>query len=132
MKTRITLLAVGLVLAATEASAFFCGFRTTCIKTQGTQIPVDDVIDMIDLCDDFVTNGTGRIVLHISLGELMQRSGGNPSHPLSRAHYASEKLHSSPLVFNRTESRPQVKFNEMRQSCHQLQRDFDNNRLWVK
>jgi len=117
---------------AGNAFALSCAFRGPCISTQGTKVPSEKVIDMLDLCDDFTSNNVGAVFLRLSLAEILERTKGNPGHPLSGALYAHERLQDSPLRFDRNEARPQVKFNQIKLACSQLIRDFHNDSLWSR
>ena len=117
---------------AGDAFAFSCVFRGPCISTQGTKIPSEKVIDMLDLCDDFTSNNAGAIFLSMSLADVARVTNRNPSHPLNRAHFAHDRLSDSPLKFDRRERQPLAQYNQIRNSCTQLLRDFHNDSLWSR
>ncbi len=84
---------------------------------------------MMERCDEFTRSGTGRQVLRMSIQEILQRSGGNPSHPIYTAYYAFTELHESPLAFKRQSLVENTSYEQIARSCRQLNLDFEN---WVK
>jgi hypothetical protein len=103
---------------------------TACIKTQGTTIPAKDVVRLLDTCSDFTNEDIGKRALRMSADEMLKVTGGNVT-PLSRAYFAYDELHDSPLKFNRSIP-AERRYEGVKTACSALQRDFDNPALWVK
>jgi hypothetical protein len=77
-----------LALSTGNAVSLQCKFGTTrCIKSQGTEIPAKQAIEISDRCDDFTRNDLGRIALRLSSQEILDRSGGKIT-PLVKAWHA--------------------------------------------
>ena len=73
---------------------------TRCIKSQGTEIPSMQVIELLDRCSDFTNKDLGRLALKLSHKELRDQSAGKIT-PLVRAWHAFDDLYDSPLAFER-------------------------------
>ncbi len=129
LKSLGTLGLLGLVHISASAFSPSCMLGAKCIKSQGTSIPSKQVIEMMERCDEFTSNGYGRQVLRMSIQEIIQRSGGNPSHPLYSAYYAFNMLHESPLAFDRKSSVEDTNYDQIARSCRQLNIDFER---WAK
>ena len=84
---------------------------------------------MMERCDEFTANGVGRQVLRLSIQEIIQRSGGNPGHPIYSAYHAFTELHDSPLAFDRKSRVEETNYEQIARSCRQLNIDFEN---WAK
>ena len=82
---------------------------TTCVKTQGTQIPAKDIPAILENCAEFTQGGIGRQALRLSYKEINDRSGGRTT-PLTRAWLAFGELHDSPLEFDRNTRAEETKY----------------------
>ena len=103
---------------------------TRCIKSQGTQIPSKQAIEILDRCLDFTRDDLGRMTLRLSHMELVERSG-NRITPLVKAWYAFDDLYDSPLAFERKSKAEETNYFEIKRSCQQLDRDFNDNSRWT-
>ena len=104
---------------------------TRCVKSQGTQIPSKQVLEMLDRCSDFTLGDLGQVALRLSSKEIMDRSGGRIT-PLVRAWTAFDDLYSSPLTFERKSNAEDTKYFEIKRSCQQLHSDFYDDSKWTK
>ena len=95
-----------------------------------TEIPSKQVIEISDYCSDFTYNDLGRIALRLSHKEILNRSEGKIS-PLVKAWHAFDYLYGSPLKFERKSKAEDTSYSEIRRSCEQLDRDFNNNSKWT-
>lgn len=125
---------VALVLLAwfnANAASLQCKVGTTrCIKSQDTEIPSKQAIEISDHCADFTYNDLGRIALRLSQKEILDRSGGKIT-PLVKAWYAFDYLYDSPLKFERKKKAEDTNYLEIKWSCEQLNRDFNNDSKWT-
>ena len=103
---------------------------TRCIKSQGTEIPSKQVIEILDRCGDFTEGDIGARVLQMSAKEMLDRSGGKVN-AISRAWYAFDYLYDSPLAFERKSRAEDTKYHEIKRSCAALERDFNDDRKWT-
>jgi len=104
---------------------------TTCIATNGTKIPSKQVVDMLDSCEEFTRNDIGRLALRLSRSEIVNLSNGNVT-PLAKADYSYGLLYDGPLKFDRGNKSNDAKYWEIKQSCYQLSRDFNDVLKWSK
>ena len=117
--------------SSAEAASPNCKLGTTrCIKSQDTEIPSKQVVEISDYCADFTHNDVGRIALRLSYKEILARSGGRVS-PLVKAWYAFDYLYNSPLKFERKKRAEDTNYPEIKRSCEQLDRDFNNDSKWT-
>lgn len=80
---------------------------------------------MLEYCDDFTRGGIGSRVLRMSIQEILDKSGGNITHPIYSAYYAFDQLHDSPLSFHRRTNVEETSYAEVAQSCARLSVDFE-------
>jgi hypothetical protein len=128
----LTTLALILTPALVEAANVQCMIGSTrCIKSQGTEIPSKQVIEILERCGDFVTNDIGRIALKLSAKEVLDRTGGRLT-PLSLAWHTFPDLQDSPLKFERKKKVEETSYAEVKRACLTLQNDFNNDAKWTK
>jgi hypothetical protein len=130
---RSTILICIFVVAAAQATAasIQCKLGTTrCIKSQGTEIPSKQVIEILDRCRDFTENDMGARVLRMSTKEMLDRSGGKVN-AITLAWYAFDYLHDSPLAFDRKSKAEETNYHQIKNSCATLDRDFNDDRKWT-
>ena len=128
----LLLLLVAIAPIATQALSLQCKFGSTrCIKSQGTEIPSKHAIELLDLCTDFTYNDLGRLALRLSSKEINDRSNGKIT-PLAKAWFAFGELHGSPLSFERKAKAEETSYPEIKRSCQQLDRDFNDDNKWSK
>jgi hypothetical protein len=121
-----------LVPVAAIAGSLQCTLGTTrCVKSQGTEIPSKQVVEILDLCNDFTYNDLGRVALRLSHKEINERSGGKIT-PLVKAWHAFGDLYDSPLSFERKQNAEETNYVEIKRNCQQLNRDFNDNNKWTK
>jgi len=128
------LVAAGLATVAAHVSAasIQCTFgMTRCIRSQGTEIPSKQAIEILDRCSDFTYNDLGRVALRMSYKQIDDRSGGNIT-PLVKAWHAFGDLYDSPLTFERKKKAEETNYAEIKRSCQQLDRDFNDDTKWTK
>lgn len=117
---------------ATPALSLQCKLGSTrCIKSQGTEIPSKQAIQVLDLCADFTYNDLGRLALRLSYKEINDRSNGRIT-PLIKAWHAFDELYDSPLSFERKSKAEETSYPEIKRSCQQLDRDFNDDSKWSK
>lgn len=131
MKQAIALWMLALCTTTHSADIRCLTNTTTCIKTQGTSIPSKKVIEMLELCEDFTTNGAGSRVLRMSQKQILDYGNGRIT-ILDKANYAFDKLYESPLKFERKRKAEDTNYGEIVQSCRQLESDFNNDAKWVR
>lgn len=135
MKTAPALLsaiAVSLLPVAGEAASFKCMMGISrCIRSQGTEIPVDEVLKILERCTDFTYQDLGLATLRMTGQQILDRSGGRIT-PLTTAWNAYEHLYDGPLLFDRELRPAAAQYYEIKRSCAQLERDFYNNAKWTK
>lgn len=120
-----------LIPVMANAGNLQCTFGTTrCIKSQGTDIPSKQAIDILDQCGDFTYNDLGRVALQLSYKEIIERSAGKAT-PLVSAWYAFDDLYDSPLSFERKQKAEETNYIEIKRSCQQLDRDFNTDSKWI-
>ena len=102
-----------------------------CIKSQGTEIPSKQAIQILDLCADFTYNDLGRLALRLSYKEINDRSNGKIT-PLVKAWHAFGDLYDSPLSFERKAKAEETSYPEIKRSCQQLDLDFNDDSKWSK
>ena len=123
-----------LLVAAVEANAasFQCNFGSVrCIKSQGTEIPSKQAIEILDRCGEFITDDLGLMVIRMSQKEIQDRSGGRLT-PLVRAWHAYGDLIESPLKFERKARAEETRYLEVKRACLQLNNDFNDDSKWTK
>lgn len=112
-----------------NAFSIACSLGAECVQSQGTSIPSNTVIEMLEYCRDFTRGGIGRRVLRMSLQEILEQSGGNAVHPIYSAYYAFDQLTDSPLAFRRQSRVEDTSYAEIAQSCARLSYDFE---VWAR
>ncbi len=123
-----------LTLVCTNALSFSVSCKlgtTTCIKSQGTEIPSKTAIEVLDLCEDFIVNDIGRIAMRLSYKEINDRTQGKLT-PLARAWHAYGDLIDSPLRFERKAKAEETKYAEIKRACLELTRDFNDDSKWTR
>jgi hypothetical protein len=127
------LFALSLLLpVASQAGSLQCTLGATrCIKSQGTEIPSRQAIEILDRCNDFTYNDLGRVALRLSYKEINDRSAGKIT-PLVMAWHAFGDLYDSPLAFERMKKAEETNYSEIKRSCQQLDRDFNDDSKWTK
>ncbi|WP_423454312.1 hypothetical protein [Ottowia sp. VDI28] len=125
------MLTASLMCGTHSAGAFNikCSLGAKCVESQGASIPSEQVLEMMEYCDDFTRGGVGRTMLRLSLHEILQSSAGNHLHPIYSAYYAFEQLRDSPLAFKRRPNVEDTDYNEIAKSCAHLSADFEK---WVR
>lgn len=120
----------GVVLAAFMFPLFSYAFSPscalglkTCVKIQGSAIPLEDAERILDECSDFTRGNIGARALRMSFAEIERVSGGNLSHPLIRASFAYDYLHDSSLRFDRS-SPIEQRYLPLRRACGEAYRDM--------
>lgn len=98
----------------------------TCVKSQGTSIPLADANAIADSCREFIVSDIGRIALRMSAKEVLDRSGGNAS-PLFRAWTAVGDLYDSSLAFERKAKIEDTNYLEVKRACLILSRDMNDS-----
>lgn len=104
---------------------------TPCVKSQGTEIPAKVARDLIFNCIDFTRHDTGRIVLRMSIQKILEVSGKNINHPIYNSYYAFTQIYDSPLQFDRKSNAEDTNYNQIKNSCNQLNSDFNNDSKWT-
>lgn len=123
--------AVAMLPTITLAASLQCTLGTTrCVKSQGTEIPSSQVLEILTGCADFTNNDLGRRALRMSAKEINDHGGGRLT-PLVMAWYAFGDLHDSPLAFERKRNTEDTNYFEIKRSCEQLQRDFNSDSRWT-
>ena len=109
---------------------------TACVSSQGTMIPSKTVIDMLGHCDSFTRNNIGYRALSLSVSEILkanedfERRTGQRISPLFDAHDAWERLYDSDLRFDRRGVPPAEQYAQIKRSCAELRRDFNDDTKW--
>ncbi|WP_200377148.1 hypothetical protein [Thiocystis violacea] len=103
---------------------------STCIISQGTKIPSQQAIEIMDYCENFTYNDLGRQALRLNFSELAERSGGHDT-PLVQAWFAYDYLRNSPLAFARHKEWSQTSYRDVTRACQQLSLDFDDDAKWI-
>ena len=127
-------LALALCLVCADALSFsvYCKLgTTTCIKSQGTHIPSKTAIDVLDRCEDFISNDIGRVAMRLSYKEINERTQGRRT-PLSRAWHAYGDLIDSPLRFERKAKAEESMYGQIKRACLELNRDFNDDLKWTR
>lgn len=123
---------LGMLLPGMAAATLQCSVGlTTCIRTQGTQIPSKQVIQMLDHCSDFTRGDLGARALRMSHAELRRVTGGRLT-PLALAWHAYGDLYDSPLRFERKQRPEDVSYSQIKRACGELNRDFHDDSRWTK
>jgi hypothetical protein len=131
MRCTALVLAAAVPYGHTWAASVQCKLgMTRCIKSQGTEIPSKQVIEILDRCGDFTEGDAGARVLRMSTKEMLDRSGGKVN-SISRAWYAFDYLYDSPLAFERKSRAEETNYHEIKRSCAALERDFNDDRKWT-
>lgn len=99
-----------------------------CVNSQGSAIPSKQVITILDRCNDFTRGDIGRTALRLSSAAIHDQARGRIT-PLVRAWHALGDLYDSPLKFDRSARAGDSKYWEIKKSCQQLERDFNE---WAK
>jgi hypothetical protein len=133
MTMRIVALAVtAFIPLVVYAANIQCMLRvSSCVKSQGTEIPSQQVIEILDRCFDFTNNDLGRVTLRLSYKEISERSGERVT-PLTKAWHAYDVLYDSPLKFERKRKAEETSYLEVKRACQTLERDFNDNSNWTK
>jgi hypothetical protein len=122
------------LLVCVNAHAFSMSCKlgtTTCIKSQGTEIPSKQAIEVLDRCEDFTAHDLGRVAMKLSYKEINERTQGKLT-PLALAWHAFGDLIDSPLRFERKAKAEEAKYVEIKRSCLELARDFNDDSKWTK
>jgi len=123
-----------LALVCTNSFSFSVSCRlgtTTCIKSQGTEIPSKTAIEVLDHCENFISNDIGRIAMRLSYKEINERTQGKLT-PLARAWHAYGDLIDSPLRFERKAKAEEARYAQIKQACIELTRDYNDDSKWTK
>lgn len=130
--TTVIAAAVGLALShQCEAASIRCMLGTTrCIKSQGTEIPSEQALEILDRCEDFTQKDLGRLAMRLSAAEAIDRSSGKIT-PLLLAWHAYGYLIASPLAFERKRKSEDVGYPEIKRACLTLERDFNSESKWT-
>lgn len=133
MRIAIVLIAILAVIWFTaQDSTVKCSLGlTSCISSQDSKIPSDDVIKILDHCRTFTDRNIGYLMLQTSGAEIFKQANGQ-STPLTVALMDFEFLHDSPLKFTRKSRVDDSTYPEIKRSCVQLQIDFYDNSKWSK
>lgn len=102
-----------------------------CVVTQGTSIPSDDVLDILDRCEVFTRGDIGRIMLRTSGEKLLAQAQGK-STLLTHAWMSFNYLHGSPLRFDRKSKIEETNYMQIKRSCMEVERDFNDDSKWRK
>lgn len=122
---------VAMLPTITLAASLQCALGTArCVKSQGTEIPSSQVLEILARCVDFTNNDLGRRALRMSAKEINDYGGGRLT-PLVMAWNAFGDLHDSPLAFERKRSAEDTNYFKIKRSCEQLQRDFNSDSRWI-
>lgn len=103
----------------------------TCIATQNTKIPSDDVLRMLDECDDVTRGNIGAVALKMTLSDIGDEYEKNGITPLANAYYSLGKLYDGRLKFKRREWQD-IDYAEIKRSCAYLYRDFYDESKWIR
>lgn len=132
MRTTVAALMTLVIVAQASAASLACSVGlTTCVKSQGTEIPSKEVIKILDRCAEFVENDIGQLALRLSHQEMLDRTKGKLT-PLALAWFAFNDLVKSPLKFERKTKAEETNYTEIKRACAQLDRDFEDDSKWVK
>ena len=131
MKQLLCIVSLLLPMASQAASLQCVLGAVRCIKSQGTEIPSKTVIEILDRCGDFTYNDLGRVALRLSVKEINDRSAAGIT-PLVKAWYAFGDLYDSPLDFERMKKAEDTNYPQVKRSCQQLERDFNDDSKWTK
>ena len=101
-----------------------------CIRTQGTELPLTHAMEISYWCEKFTYNDLGRVALRLTRDEILDRSGGRLT-PLVMAMGAFSYLDESPIAFDRQERARDGKYEQIKRSCSQLDRDLNDKRKWT-
>lgn len=118
----VLLMLCSLLTFSTNANAWSprCALKLTlCVTVQGKTIPFSEAQSMVDYCRDFTRNNIGRHVLHMSLQQIHEVSGGEISHPLLKASIAYQMLQDSSLNYDRSVPIEERYFH-LRRACAQV------------
>lgn len=137
----VSLVAIVVIGLVQRRASLSCSVGwTACVFSQGKMIPSNTVVKMIDLCDDFTRQEIGRTALAHSVSEILERNDtyekttGQAISPLARAHYAWNELFESALDFDRnlTATNPGEQYSQIKRSCRELHRDFNDRTKWTR
>lgn len=128
---RLASVVVAMLPTIMIAASLQCALGTTrCVKSQGTEIPSSQALEILAWCADFTNDDLGRRALRMSYMEINDHSGGRLT-PLVKAWHAFGDLHESPLAFERKRNAEDTNYVAIKRSCQQLQRDFNNDSRWT-
>ncbi len=125
LKTSLVFSLVLMCSGAAQAFSPSCFVGNKCVKSQGTSIPSDQVIEMMERCGEFTQGGIGRQVLRMSVQQIIDRSQKNITHPIYSAYYAFTELYDSPLKFDRKSNAADTNYDQIVSACWQLNIDFE-------
>ena len=129
---KVLLLLVAVMTIDAHAARLQCAVGAKrCIKSQGTEIPSTQAIEILDRCGDFTHDDLGRVALRMSYKDINAKSNAGLT-PLVLAWHAFDYLYDSPLVFERKKKAEETNYAEIKRSCSQLYRDFDDDNKWTK
>lgn len=129
---RLLIAVFALIPLSAVAGSLQCTFGVKrCIKSQGTEIPSSQAIEILDRCREFIGNDLGRVALTLSYAEIDKRSSGRLT-PLALAWHAYGDLYDSPLAFQRKSKAEDVNYGEIKRACQQLERDYFDNSKWTE
>ena len=115
-----------LVPSALLAASLECVIGSAkCIKSQNTEISAARAIEMLDDCAAFTENDLGREALRLSITEFLARYRSR------KTWFAFGRLHDSPLLFVRKAKSEETVYLEIKRSCEQLDKDFNDSTKWV-
>lgn len=123
--------------SSTYAFSIKCSLGAQCISSQGTKIPVSDVIKLLDTCDEFTESDIGRNLFpeksFNTILKMADKMGEKRGLQLKHAHFAFyDDLLSSPLAFERKSNYTLQDYVSIKKACNYLHRDFHNERKWTK
>ena len=129
---KILLLLISVLTLETHAASPQCAVGAKrCIRSQGTEIPSKQAIEILDRCSDFTSDDLGRVALRMSYKDINAKSNGGLT-PLVQAWHAFDYLYDSPLAFERKKKAEETNSAEIKRSCAQLDRDLNDDSKWTK
>lgn len=100
--------------------------------SQGFSIDSQKAVELLGECSRFTDQDVGRQALRMSAQQISQLHARSGRTPVLIAWFAFETIHASPLKFRRPSSAEDTSYNEVKQACASLERDFYDDKRWQR
>ena len=116
--------------ASAQAGSLSCLLGSRCLSSQGTTIPIKQVMKTLDDCNIVTNQDIGLTAIQMSFEQIYRRNPSGVS-PLMLAWQTLGDLDGSPLQFERKQALV-PKYWAIKRACIELNADFYTDSKWSK